>query len=71
MNMQEAWDRGRQPRKKPAMAGENNPRAKLTRRSAENIRRRYAKGGVTLQSLANEYGVSQSTVGYVVKGVTW
>jgi len=35
------------------------------------IRRRYAAGGVRQQVLADEYGVSQPDIGYIIRGDIW
>lgn len=51
--------------------GERNGRAKLNRELAEEIRQRYAAGGVSLRQLAAEYGVSFGNVGGIVKGRLW
>jgi HNH endonuclease/Helix-turn-helix domain of resolvase len=59
-------------RKNPkAVAGERNPAAKLTPTQVAEIRQRHAQGGITQRTLAREYGVSKSTVSYVVTGHTW
>lgn len=44
---------------------------KLTPRTVGEIRARYAAGGVTQQSLANEFGVSQMTISNVIARRTW
>ena len=51
--------------------GERQPHAKLTQSAADDIRRRYASGGVSQQTLANEYGVSQVLISKVVRGQNW
>lgn len=50
--------------------GERNGAAKLTDRQVEELRARYAAGGVSHRALALEYGVSESGVGAIVNGVT-
>lgn len=45
--------------------------AVLTHRDAEEIKRRYAQGGVTQYELADEYGIDQSTVSDVVTLSSW
>jgi lambda repressor-like predicted transcriptional regulator len=52
-------------------AGERSNSAKLTTQRVNEIRSRYQAGGVTLRSLAAEYGVHNSTIERVLKGRTW
>lgn len=52
-------------------SGELHPKAKLTREAVVAIRARYSAGGISLQSLADEHGVSKKTVLNVVKGRIW
>jgi hypothetical protein len=51
--------------------GEQHPAAKLDWAKVRDIRARYAVGGVTCQSLADEYGVSMHTVWDVIKMRYW
>jgi hypothetical protein len=51
--------------------GERNGQAKLTRRDVRAIRRAYARAGVSQAALAEQYGVSQSAVGMVIRRVNW
>lgn len=52
--------------------GENNGRSKLNEPEVVEIRRRYQKeGDATLQSLANEYGVNNSSIWRIVHGTRW
>lgn len=44
---------------------------KLTQSKADKIRSRYVAGGITQEALAVEYGVTQPTVGRVVRGESW
>lgn len=53
------------------LRGECNGRSKLTWARAEELRQRYAAGGITHRALARELGVAKSTVGRVVRGATW
>lgn len=50
------------------LPGEHHGRAKLTNAQAHEIRERYAAGGVSLRSLAADYGVHNSRIGRIVKG---
>lgn len=47
------------------------PKAKLTAENVREIRERYAKGNVTLQTLADEYGVHNSSICTAISGKTW
>lgn len=51
-----------------ASPGERNGQAKLTNVQVEEIRRRYAAGGITQQVLADEYSISNQHVCKLVKG---
>lgn len=53
------------------VAGEKNPRAKLTERIVREIRTRHKIGGVKQTDLAKEFGTTPSTVHCIVKGQTW
>lgn len=48
--------------------GEGHTRAALTQAQADEIRARYAAGGVSQQSLADDFGVSQHTVSRLLAG---
>jgi hypothetical protein len=54
-----------------AESAHNRRSTKLNATKVAEIRSRYAAGGVTLASLAMEYGVDPSTIGGVVRGETW
>jgi hypothetical protein len=51
--------------------GQRNPRAKLTDDQVNEIRRRYAAGGVTQQQLADEFGVNRRWVGEITLRHRW
>lgn len=51
--------------------GEIHPNAKLTDEIVRVARLRYAAGGVSQQQLADEYGVSQWTMGAAIRGKHW
>ncbi|EFH82022.1 GIY-YIG nuclease family protein [Ktedonobacter racemifer] len=68
----------------PVHRGVDNHLAKLTENDVHEIRRKYGQhtfngkgrkegrnGGVTYQSLADEYGVSMSTIHDIILHVTW
>lgn len=45
--------------------------ARLTRDQVSAIRSRYGRSGLTQRALADEYGVSRTTIGDVVNGRSW
>lgn len=51
--------------------GENNKHSKLTHKAVEEIRSRYAIGGISQQALANEYGISLVQTNRVIHGKRW
>lgn len=51
--------------------GEANGYAKLTERAVQEIRGRYAAGGITQEQLGVEYGVSQVNIGYIIRRKHW
>jgi hypothetical protein len=53
-----------------AAVGERSGTAKLTASAVDDIRARYS-AGETQRPLAQEYGVSQSTVSLIVQGRRW
>src|SRR5262249_382153 len=62
-NRRDRVGRGRQ------AAGERNGHAKLTDAQVEIVRARYAAGGVTLTTLAEEFGLaSSSTMSTLIRG---
>lgn len=53
------------------LIGEKSPNHKLTEPKVVEIRERYAAGGVSMASLAKEFGVTQATVNGIVWGSLW
>lgn len=51
--------------------GERNKSAKLTAQQVAEIREKYHSGGYTYGRLADEYGVTDSNIGSIIKGLTW
>lgn len=71
-NTADMFSRGRQGhRKRRSLAGEANPKAKLTKAQVAEIRATFAKGNVTRTQLAATLDVSPSTVGRVLSGAMW
>ena len=54
-----------------SLPGEKNPNSKLTKPQADDIRRRYSRGGVFQKDLAAEYGITQAQVSYIVLRKSW
>lgn len=54
-----------------SLKGTKNPQAKLTAADVENIKTRYAQGGISQKSLGALYGVDQTTVGDLVRGESY
>jgi len=51
--------------------GEKNGRAKLTDDDVRLIRATYARGGVTIDELAAEYGITSTNMKFAIRGKTW
>lgn len=51
--------------------GERSPRARLTTDDVREIRTSYAAGESTQRELADKYGVTQSSIGAVVRREAW
>lgn len=51
--------------------GEKNPMAKLTEEKVQEMRKKYAEGGVTHRQLAKEYGVSKMVVTWTLNRKLW
>jgi predicted DNA binding protein len=45
--------------------------ARLTDEQADELRRRYAAGGITQKALAAEYGISQPTTSEIIRRVSY
>jgi hypothetical protein len=63
--------RGRQCPPELHAKGERVGLSKLTEAAVRDIRARYAKGGISQQALADEYGVVQTIVSRVIRRETW
>jgi hypothetical protein len=69
-NIADAVAKGRHSRP-PVHSGERSARGKLSGRQVAEIKERYLAGGVTQQSLADRYGVTQSNVSAIIRGRVW
>ena len=54
-----------------APKGENQSSAKLKEFQVKEIRANYEKGQITYKQLANDYGVSDITIGHIIHRNTW
>jgi DNA-binding XRE family transcriptional regulator len=66
-NTQDALNRGRYAR----IYGIQNGNAKLTEMAVKSIRQRYNQGHITQKSLAQYFGVCETTIYYICKGERW
>lgn len=64
-NARDAKRRGRLPR------GEDHGRAKLTWEKVTAIRTRFAAGGVSKAALAREFGIHDTSVGFIIREQQW
>jgi len=53
------------------ISGEKHPRHKLTSLEVSGIRLRYSQGGITQRQLADEFNMSQGTIGAILRGKIW
>ncbi|RKW71776.1 HNH endonuclease signature motif containing protein [Galactobacter caseinivorans] len=51
--------------------GSKHRAAKLTEAQVSEIRARFAEGGCTSAQLANEYGLTQTPMSQLLRGITW
>ena len=51
--------------------GEEQPRAKLSKKSVKDARWEHAYHGTSFQKLADKYGVSKKTMMNAINGITW
>lgn len=61
-NVQDKVSRGRQ----PVHIGMKNPNVKITDAQIQEIRDRYAAGGITQMKLAEEYGIHQPHISSII-----
>jgi hypothetical protein len=53
------------------LKGEDNPASKLTAEQVRDIRRRYKPGVISQQQLADEFGVCQGLIGFIIRRKSW
>jgi hypothetical protein len=53
------------------LKGEENPAAKITQSQADEIKARYAQGGISQRKLAKEYNVTQRAIWFIVHNLHW
>jgi hypothetical protein len=53
------------------LTGENGPNAKLTWKQAREIRKEYAEIRISMDELANRYGIGYSTVWFILHNISW
>lgn len=70
-NIDDRVAKDRDSRKGSGRHGEHSNLSKLTRTQVDEIRRRYLAGGIYQKDLAAEYGVAQTAVSRIVRGVHW
>lgn len=51
--------------------GEEQPRAKLTKKAVKQCRDLYFRGGISYEKLAKRFGVAKRTMMRAIKGITW
>jgi hypothetical protein len=54
-----------------ARVGNRNGRAVLSWEQIRGIRALYLRGGITQKALSAKYSVAESTIWYIVNGITW
>jgi ribosome-binding protein aMBF1 (putative translation factor) len=72
--MEDAGNKGRNPSQVyPELRprGEGHKSSKLSKRDVNKIRKLYEQDGWTQQELAEEFGMSKSAIGQVVRYETW
>lgn len=54
-----------------SLFGERNPRAKLSPQDVDDIRRQYARGGLSQAAIAMQYGIDNTQVSRIVRRKQW
>lgn len=68
-NMRDMAQKGRAPGY--SSPGESNSQNKLSAIQVEQIRSRYAIGGITQETLGHQYGVAHSTISAITRRENW
>jgi len=55
----------------PRLKGENHGESKLTQLQVNEIRQRYAQGGVLQKQLAKEYGIGNMQISRIIRYIQW
>lgn len=70
-NSRDRVERGRTTRGRPGQRGQESPRSKLTNTQARQIREQYQRGVIRQQDLADMYGVDQTAISQIIRGVSY
>lgn len=70
-NMQDKVNKGRQNRSVPWSVGMLNANSKVTEEMVRIIRKLYSPGIVTLESIANRFGIDRTQVSNIVRRRQW
>jgi len=62
---------GRYTKPESNLRGEENGASKLTQEQVDEMRRRYAEGGISQKALGAELGITQQTVSKIIRGERW
>jgi hypothetical protein len=60
-----------EPMQRYGVRGERHPHARFTEAAVTSLRRRHEAGGAAVTALAQEFGVSKSTISRIVGGKRW
>jgi hypothetical protein len=70
-NVADKMAKNRQARGQRVPVGEKHPQHKLSQEQVNEIRRRYAMGGITYKQLSEEFGVCLAQIGHIITGYSW
>ena len=68
-NLQDMYNKGRQ--NNPSPIGEKNPNVVVTEKEVKQIRKIYAKGGISYKKLGEKFGISETQTTRIVKKESW
>ena len=63
------YNKGRQ--NPPSPIGEKNPNVVVTEKEVKQIRKIYAKGGISYKKLGEKFGISETQTTRIVKKESW